>query len=112
MKNETPNHIWVKTPAQWSRVRIDLILYCCSEKETVTIYQLEGQQLKILSPLSSLEKKLASHNFFRCHRAYLVNIDYVEHFADKGLEAVMCNEVRIPVARNRKELFMERLMLA
>lgn len=112
MKKEPHIHIWVKTPLQWSKVRIDLILYCCSEKETVTIYQLEGPQLKILSSLSLLEQKLASHNFFRCHRAYLVNIDYVEHFADKGLEAVMCNTMRIPVARNRKELFMERLMLA
>jgi len=65
--------------------------------------------VEILDSLSVMEAKLASYNFFRCHRKYLLNLDCVEHFSEKGLQALI-NELEIPVARNRKELFLRGLI--
>ena len=53
--------------------------------------------------MKELEEKLAPHDFFRCAKGYLVNMNYVEGFV--GSDCVI-NGVHIPVSRTRKKEFM------
>jgi len=110
MKRQLRTHIWVRTPKLFSKVKIDTILYCHSNCGRTTIFQQDKPQMATLESLSTMEKKLSSHHFFRCHRAYLVNLEYVEHIIEKAPAAVMNDNICIPIARNRKELFLEKLM--
>ena len=57
--------------------------------------------------MKELEEKLAVHNFFRCAKGYLVNMNHVEGFV--GSDCVIHN-VHIPVSRTRKKEFMNLLL--
>lgn len=75
------------------------------------IYFIEGQRHNVIYHTSrgdycsritmkELEEKLAVHNFFRCAKGYLVNMNHVEGFV--GSDCVIHN-VHIPVSRTRKK---------
>ena len=82
------------------------------------IYFIEGQRHNVIYHTSrgdycsritmkELEEKLAVHNFFRCAKGYLVNMNHVEGFV--GSDCVIHN-VHIPVSRTRKKEFMNLLL--
>ena len=56
--------------------------------------------------MKELEEKLAAHNFFRCAKGYLVNMNHVEGFV--GSDCVF-NNVHIPGSRGKKKEFMNLL---
>lgn len=57
--------------------------------------------------LKELEEKLIVHNFFRCAKGYLVNMNHVEGII--GSDCVI-HSVHIPVSRTRKKEFMNKLL--
>ena len=57
--------------------------------------------------LKELEEKLIVHNFFRCAKGYLVNMNHVECIV--GSDCVI-HSVHIPVSRTRKKEFMNKLL--
>ena len=82
------------------------------------IYFIEGQRHNVIYHTSrgdycsritmkELEEKLTVHNFFRCAKGYLVNMNHVEGFV--GSDCVIHN-VHIPVSRTRKKEFMNLLL--
>ena len=82
------------------------------------IYFIEGQRHNVIYHTSrgdycsritmkELEEKLAVHNFFRCAKGYLVNMNHVEGFV--GSDCVIHN-VHITVSRTRKKEFMNLLL--
>ena len=110
MKREPHAHIWVKTPVQLSKIKIDTILCCKSKCGITTVFQLEKSEIETLESITSLEKMLPADSFYRCHRACLVNLDHVEHFMEKTSEAVLIGDTRVPVARNQKKMFLAKLV--
>ena len=82
------------------------------------IYFIEGQRHNVIYytsrgdycsriTMKELEEKLAVHNFFRCAKGYLVNMNHVEGFV--GSDCVIHN-VHIPDSRTRKKEFMNLLL--
>lgn len=57
--------------------------------------------------LKELEEKLIVHNFFRCAKGYLVNMNHEEGIV--GSDCVI-HSVHIPVSRTRKKEFMNKLL--
>ena len=57
--------------------------------------------------VKELEEKLIVHNFFRCAKGYLVNMNHVEGIV--GSDCVI-HSVHIPVSRTRKKEFMNKLL--
>ncbi|MFT4534010.1 MAG: two-component system LytT family response regulator [Saprospiraceae bacterium] len=51
---------------------------------------------------------LERHNFFQCHKSYVVNLDYVVRYHKAG-EVEMSDKSKIAVARRRKDDFLEVL---
>jgi len=52
---------------------------------------------------------LEHHNFFQCHKSYVINLDYILRYHKSG-EVEMKDGSKISVARRRKEDFMEVLL--
>lgn len=59
-------------------VPIDQIRYIEAKDDYSCIYTDNDRFLSTIS-LAKLEQKLAPHGFFRVHRGYIVNLDYVEN---------------------------------
>ena len=43
--------------------------------------------------------------FFRTHRSFLVNTDYIKHISSDSSEATMVNDAIINISRERKQEF-------
>lgn len=73
-------------------------------KKTI-LHKTNGETLTCAEPLYTLEKSLGS-GFFRCHNAFLVNLDLIE--ALSAGEATVYGE-KIPISKYRKKEFLAAL---
>ena len=89
-------------------VKIDIadIYFIEGQRHNVIYYTSRGDYCSRIT-MKELEEKLAVHNFFRCAKGYLVNMNHVEGFV--GSDCVIHN-VHIPVSRTRKKEFMNLLL--
>lgn len=71
-----------------------------TQKRIYTSTQAFGKFVAILDP----------HNFYQCHKSYIVNLDHIVRYYKNG-EIEMTEDIKIPVARRRKEEFLENLAL-
>nr|WP_256372384.1 LytTR family DNA-binding domain-containing protein [Butyrivibrio sp. X503] len=56
--------------------------------------------------LSSVEKQLHNNNFYRCHKSFLINFDYVNSYSRTEIQ--LTNGDIIPISRNKyKDFFLE-----
>jgi two-component system LytT family response regulator len=53
---------------------------------------------------------LENHNFYQCHKSHMVNLDHLVRYHKNG-EIEMAEGIKTPVARRRKEEFLENLTL-
>ena len=83
------------------------ILYLVAADNYIRIFYLDNNSVKNLlvrSTLKSAEEKLAPYeNFYRCHRSYLVNLNYLRHISGNATGYKLHLEgtdTLIPVSRN------------
>jgi two-component system LytT family response regulator len=53
---------------------------------------------------------LDHHNFYQCHKSYVVNLDHIVRYHKNG-EIEMAGDLKVPVARRRKDEFLENLTM-
>jgi len=93
-----------------SVVNVNDILYCKAVNNYTEFYLIENNPKLITKTLLHFENLLEDHNFFRCHRGYLVNMNHVKSFSrEDGGMAVLNNKTKVPVASRRKLEFIDRI---
>jgi len=70
-----------------------------TQKRTYTSTQAFGKFVEMLS----------NRNFYQCHKSHVINLDHIVRYHKNG-EIEMAEGMKIPVARRRKEEFLENLM--
>lgn len=76
------------------------------------VYLANGHKMTVATPLKLLEKRFAVYQeFFRTHKSFLVNINYIENYDTNTNECLikMKNGFRVIVSRRRKEAFIEKI---
>ncbi|MBO3444218.1 LytTR family DNA-binding domain-containing protein [Clostridium sp. CCUG 7971] len=80
-------------------------------KREITIHTKTSEH-SINMTMDGIESKINQKNFYRCHKSYLVNLDYVENV--KQYIAIMENKEEVPVSRYRfkefKNVYLEILL--
>lgn len=87
------------------------ILYCVADGES-TIIHLVNTPVKpsVCRSLKEVEGLLKNKGFFRVHHSYLVNLNYMDRYIKgDGGDIIMSDGSCIPVSRQRKQEFMERI---
>lgn len=81
------------------------ILYIESRAKKVEIHILDAaESIEIYAAMEELGERLGG-DFYRCHRAYLVNM---AHIAGYGNDSIMLvNGARVPMAKKRHKAFAE-----
>ena len=87
----------------------DDIIYCESEGNYCTLYQENSQKILITQNLKFVEDKLPPAIFFRIHKSYLINLNKVKELHKAEELVIMTNGAKIPVSRQKKPGFMDRL---
>lgn len=87
----------------------DDIIYCESDGNYCTIYLENKEKIVLTQKLKFMEEKLAHLQFFRIHNSYLINLNKVKEFHKTDEYVVLSNQVKIPVSRQKKSDFLDKL---
>ena len=87
----------------------DDIIYCESDGNYCTIYLENKEKIVLSQKLKFMEEKLAQLQFFRIHNSYLINLNKVKEFHKTDEYVVLSNQVKIPVSRQKKSTFLDKL---
>lgn len=88
-------------------VKLDDIYFCEVINRKIYLHTKSGV-IAYYSKLEDIEKKLDSR-FFRCHRSYLVNLDYLLEYTNGQI--ILENGENVPTSRLRHQDFMDAMML-
>jgi len=87
----------------------DDIVYCESDGNYCTIFLENRDKIVITQKLKFMEEKLSGFHFFRIHNSYLINLGKVKEFHKTDEYVILSNAVKIPVSRNRKSTFLDKI---
>ena len=88
-------------------VDVEDIIQCKSENN-YTVFDLKEDQIVISKTLGDYEEILKGKGFFRAHRSHLINMRQISKYDKReGGFIKMNNGENVPLARNRKEIFMQ-----
>jgi two-component system LytT family response regulator len=87
------------------------ILYCVAEGESTSIHLLNTPVPSLVCrSLKEVEGLLKNKGFFRVHHSYLINLNHMDRYIKgDGGDIIMSDGSCIPVSRQRKQEFMERI---
>ena len=80
------------------------ICYICSENKMIRMVTVENEYV-FRSNLNEIYSKLPELIFCRCHKSYIVNMNYVTIF--RYNEFILRNQESIPIGRNYRETVKE-----
>ena len=63
----------------------------------------------VTKKLKEIDKILPEHYFFRIHNSYVINLNKIKAFIKNEGYVIMDSDQKIPVARQRKSDFLEKL---
>jgi two-component system, LytTR family, response regulator len=87
------------------------ILYCESENNYTRFFMVDGKNIFVSKTLKKVEAIFKDdHNFFRNHNSFLINLKYIHRYLKgDGGEVILSNGKSLPIARTKKQEFLDRL---
>lgn len=85
------------------------LIYVESDGNYCTLILANSQRIVITKKLKEVDAILPNHSFFRIHNSYIVNLNKIKEFIKNDGYVVMDSGHKIPVARQRKSDFLEKL---
>ncbi|MCI9656679.1 MAG: response regulator transcription factor [Lawsonibacter sp.] len=107
LERRTAGDLLIQRGAGCEVVPLDRIVYCEVLGRKIYLHQNDGTVLDYYDRLEDLERRVDSR-FFKCHRSYLVNLDYV-----RGCQAgrvTLSPGESIPVSRLRERELTQALL--
>jgi len=104
------NKMILSTMEGFYPVKLEDILYCKADDSYTHFYLKDGKHHIVSKQLKEFEEMLVTHNFFRIHKSYLINLNHVEIVNRiNGFTVVMTNNEQLPIAFRKKDEFIDRL---
>lgn len=105
------NKVALPTQNGYELQKLGNILYCEADSNYCKIICIDGKELLLSKTLKFVEELLANELFFRIHKSYLVNMNYITKF-DKidDLKITLSNGVQLPVSIRKKEQFLNAIL--
>ena len=85
------------------------IFYVESDGNYSTLYLSENKKIVVTKKLKEIDELLPSDHFFRIHNSYIINLHKIKEFLKSDGYVVLENNARIPVSRQRKIEFLEKI---
>lgn len=101
--------ITINTDGKLIFLDIDHILFVESDGNYSTIVTSNQQNIVITKKLKEVDAILPEHYFFRIHNSFIVNLNKIKEFIKSEGYVIMESNHKIPVARQRKSDFLEKL---
>jgi len=90
--------------------KINNIMYCEADQNYTKIYLLNDRYILVSKTLKLVEELLPNEVFFRIHKSYLLNLNYVEKYSrTDGHKVILDNGMQLDVAGRRIDEFVSAL---
>lgn len=100
----------IPTTSGFEFVALNEIMYLEAEGIYTILYLLQKKKVLTTLRMAELEEKLAEKGFFRIHRSFMINMDFIAQYnRGEGGYVIMEDGKQLSVARNRKEAFLKWL---
>lgn len=99
------NSIFVKKQHLYYRIQFDDIQFIKADNVYLEINTEEKKYL-VRSALKDYIEKLPSHQFYRAHKSYIVNLDHIQAINSKD---IMINGELIPISKEFKEFILSSM---
>lgn len=109
-RKEQQNSLIMRCKTGITRIELDKLEYCEVIGRTLLFHMENGMVVERNGRLDELCKQLTQYdNFFRPHRSYLVNMEYIQNISYKSIS--MMNQAEIPIPRGKytkmKDLYLK-----
>ncbi len=89
-------------------LRINEIIYIEANNKEIGVRTVK-EFITAKDTLSSIEEKIKTKNFYKPHRSYLVNMNYIKEFNNRYI--IMDNEEKIAISRLKRKSFIDAFTL-
>lgn len=101
--------VTINTDGKLIFIDADDILIVSSDGNYSTIELANNQKIVVTKKLKEVNSLLPQEHFFRIHNSYIINLNHLKEFIKSDGYVVLTNNKKIPVARQRKSDFLEKL---
>lgn len=99
-----PQTITVKGLYSIQKIALDEIMYVEAQNKHILFTLANGSTIETTEPLHTYQNTLTLNDgFFKCHRSYIVNINYIDTYTLKEIK--MHSGYCIPISRNCQKTF-------
>jgi two-component system LytT family response regulator len=93
--------------------KVSQIMYCEADDNYTKIHTVRGDFLLVSRALKIIEEMLPPRFFFRIHKSYLINLNFVKSYnRNEGHKVTLENGLELEIATRRNEEFMKALTKA
>lgn len=100
LENKKPEVLAIKKGTSIVRIPVNEIFYIEAWDRKIIIYY-NNDRLEFYGKLKEVEQDISNkklNNFYKCHRSYLINTEYVTHV--EGNFVYLSNDMEVPVSRS------------
>ncbi|MCF0148274.1 MAG: response regulator transcription factor [Clostridium sp.] len=102
MYKKIANSILIKESENIVRLNLNDIIYCESSEHYVYMHT-KKKFYKIKKKISDLEKEIKKSYFVRCHRSFIVNINFIKSICNQNV--ILTNDTIIPISKSKRTCF-------
>jgi DNA-binding LytR/AlgR family response regulator len=95
----------------WKLVEPKEVVMMIANVNYTTIHFEDGETVFVATSLGELESRFLSFNFFRLHKSYMINLNFVKDFKADIMEVSLKNDFQFIVSRRKRRAFQEELAL-
>lgn len=108
-KNFQKKKITINTDGKLIFLDSDTITHVESEGNYSTLYIEDNTKIVLTKKLKEVNELLPKNIFFRIHNSFIVNLNKIKEFYKSEGYVIMDSNQKIPVARQRKSGFLDKL---
>lgn len=91
-------------------VKVKSIVWCQANESYTEVHLEDQKKITVSKKLIEVEDLLLGLNFFRIHRAYLINLSHLQSYVrGNGGHVVLSDGARLDVSRRKKDEFLNRI---
>lgn len=102
IQNKKDQYLIIEGKGEIYKIDINNITYVEVQKKDMIVHTVE-RDYEVKMSLEKIEKELSNYKFFRCHKSFLVNLNYIENI--KQYIAILENGDEVSVSRHRFKKF-------
>ncbi len=103
------NIITIKSATKIEFIKVDDIVCCDADEGYTHIQLINGKTITAARTLSTFDKALEGHSFFRISKSHIINTNHIVTFHKDKNQILLLGNILLDIARRRRVEFLKNL---